>query len=164
MDIERASANSILQPGRQTPGLGTFMLCFTKVDTEATTVCLVDNEGEAEGPLLFTFTETGATAAVPLSGEVQLSAGDWYLIVYEQTSTTNLNPSLADREVWRETVRVSNDAGAADPAPYDPCDFCDCGDASDCPYSGVVNIDGVQAATFGPFDPCENNTLNIVLI
>lgn len=46
--------------------------------------------------------------------------------------------------------------------PYDPC--ADCGDVSDCPYSGVVNIDGVQAATFGPFDPCENNTLNIVLI
>lgn len=43
--------------------------------------------------------------------------------------------------------------------PYDPC--ADCGDGSDCPYSGVVNIDGIQAATFGPFDPCENNTLNI---
>lgn len=44
-------------------------------------------------------------------------------------------------------------------APYDPCADCPPGEA--CPYSGVVNIDGVQAATFGPFDPCENNTLNI---
>ena len=159
MDIERAQENVILQPGRQTPGLGTFMLVFTKVDTGAITLCLVDNEGDAEGPLLLRFDETGGTTALPLNSEVQLSEGDWHLQVYEQASTTNLNPSLATRFVWKEDVRVSNAAGAPDPSAYDPCDYCDEGEG--CHYSGVVNIDGVQAATFGPFDPCVNNTLNI---
>lgn len=30
-----------------------------------------------------------------------------------------------------------------------------------CPYDGVITIDGVPSGTFGPFDPCEDNTLNI---
>lgn len=161
MDIERAAARTIFQPGRQTPGLGYFLLAWEKVDTGAITVCLTQNTGNAEGPLLLPFEETGSDAPVALSGEVQLSEGDWTLTVYEQASSTNLNPSLADRTVWDELVRVSNAAGASDPAPYDPCDYCDCGESEACPYSGVVNIDGVQAATFGPFDPCVNNTLNI---
>ena len=32
-----------------------------------------------------------------------------------------------------------------------------------CPYDGIIQINGVQVGTFGPFDPCVDNTLNIVL-
>lgn len=46
-----------------------------------------------------------------------------------------------------------------DAEPYDPC--ANCGEGEDCPYSGVITVDGVSAGTFGPFDPCVNNTLNI---
>lgn len=35
--------------------------------------------------------------------------------------------------------------------------------AGGCDYDGIVNINGVQVATFGPFDPCVDNTVNINL-
>lgn len=41
----------------------------------------------------FIIIETGSTTAVPLNGEVQLMAGDYDLKIYEQVSTTNLNPA-----------------------------------------------------------------------
>jgi len=31
----------------------------------------------------------------------------------------------------------------------------------DCPYDGIIQINGVPVDTFGPFDPCDNNTLTI---
>lgn len=159
MDVERAAANRMFQPGRATPGLGRFLLSFEKVDTGATTVCLVQNSGVAGGPLILEFEETGATTAVPLAGEVQLSAGDWELTVYEQSSTTNLNPSLANVTRWSELVRVSNAAGASDPAPYDPCDYCD-GGVGCTDMDITVNVNGAFVQTVS-IDPCVTNTLNI---
>lgn len=41
----------------------------------------------------FVIIETGNTTAVPLNGEVQLSAGDYDIKIYEQSSTTNLDPT-----------------------------------------------------------------------
>lgn len=162
MDIERASTNTLFQPGRQTPGLGYFLLCFTKVETDAVTLCLTQNTGNVNGPLQLPFDETGSDAPVALSGEVQLSEGDWKLIVYEQASSTNLNPSLADREVWHELIRVSNEAGADDPAPYDPCEFCECPEVGEsCPIDLIVNVDGVEVATQEDIDPCEDNTVTV---
>ena len=38
-----------------------------------------------------------------------------------------------------------------------------CESGGDCPYDGIIQINGVQVGTFGPFDPCVDNTLNIVL-
>lgn len=38
-----------------------------------------------------------------------------------------------------------------------------CGSGVACPYDGIIQINGVQVGTFGPFDPCVDNTLNIVL-
>lgn len=162
MDVERSAVNRLFQPGRATPGLGRFLLSFEKVDTGATTICLVQNSGVAGGPLILEFEETGGTAAVPLAGEVQLSAGDWELTVYEQSSSTNLNPSLANVTRWSELVRVSNDAGASDPVPYDPCDYCDCGDPGEgCTDMDItVNVNGAFVETVS-IDPCVTNTLNI---
>lgn len=41
----------------------------------------------------FVIIETGTVAAVPLNGEVQLQPGDYDLKIYEQVSTTNLDPA-----------------------------------------------------------------------
>ena len=34
-------------------------------------------------------------------------------------------------------------------------------DGGACPYDGVIIVNGVNEGTFGPFDPCEDNTINI---
>ena len=158
MDIERGTTKRIFQPGRPTPGLGYFLVQFTKDDTGAITTCLVQNSGNAAGPLVLDVEETGASTAVPLSGEVQLAVGDWTMTVYEQSSTTNLNPSLANVTRWSERVRVWDDAAIAPPAPYDPCDYCD---QSACPYDITVNVNGTFVQTVTGVDPCVANTLNI---
>jgi hypothetical protein len=41
----------------------------------------------------FVIIETGSTTAIPLSGQVQLNVGDYDLKIYEQLSTTNLDPT-----------------------------------------------------------------------
>lgn len=41
----------------------------------------------------FTIIETGSTTANPLNGEVQLHADDYNLKIYEQVSSTNLDPT-----------------------------------------------------------------------
>lgn len=161
MDIERDAINRIFQPGRPTPGLGYFLLQFVKDDTAATTLCLVQSSGSANGPLLLEFEETGNAAPVPLSGEVRLNEGDYTLTVYEQSSSTNLNPSLANTERWSERVRVWDGAGL-DPVPaYDPCDYCDTG--TGCTDMDItVNVNGSFVATES-IDPCVNNTLNVII-
>jgi hypothetical protein len=44
----------------------------------------------------FVIIETGNTTANPLNGEVQLQAGSYDLKIYEQSSTTNLDPTGLD--------------------------------------------------------------------
>lgn len=34
---------------------------------------------------------------------------------------------------------------------------------ADCPYDGIIQVNGVPVDTFGPFDPCVNNTLTLNL-
>lgn len=160
MDIERDSTNTVFQPGRPTPGLGVFLLAFTKVDSGEFTACTTANTGGALGPLLLEFTETGDDAATALDGEVQLTGGDWQLVVYEQSSTTNLNPSLANVERWRELVRVA-DNGVTTAPVYDPCDYCDTGVGCNT-MDITVNVNGTFVETV-TIDPCEANTLNIVM-
>lgn len=49
----------------------------------------------------------------------------------------------------------------------EPACFTDCAVtepiSAECPYTITIMLDGVQVGTAGPFDPCVNNTLNIVL-
>lgn len=160
MDIERDSINTVFQPGRPTPGLGVFLLAFTKVDTGEFTACLTSNDGGALGPLLLEFEETGDDTPTNEDGEVQLTGGDWQLVVYEQSSTTNLNPSLANTERWRELVRVA-DNGVTTAPVYDPCDYC--ADVEGCNTMDItVNVNGTFVETV-TIDPCVVNTLNIVM-
>lgn len=138
MDVERDAVNRIFQPGRQTSGLGKFLLAWTKVDSGAFTACITTNAGNVEGPLILTFTETGDTAPDNTDAEVQLNEGNWTLTVYEQSSTTNLNPSLADRTLWTEEVLVTNVAGSS-ATTYDPCDYCDCPSGDCLEYTGIFD-------------------------
>jgi hypothetical protein len=100
-----------------------------------------------------TFTEVAASPD-PQDAEVTLSPGQWNLYVYEQT-TTSLNWTLADRLVFEQLIEV---VGAAIPPP-DPTNPC--GGGGDCPYDGVINVNGVPSGTFGPFDPCDDNELTV---
>jgi hypothetical protein len=64
--------------------------------------------------------------------------------------------ALIQRKTWAQIKACMTDAQieAAD------ADLCTGGS---CPYDGEIFINGVLSGTFGPFDPCVPNTLNIVL-
>lgn len=219
MRITRDAEKSFQLAARPTYTPSKWLLRFVKVDNEDLyQLCIADAIATTGLPVLLTFTEV-TTGAVALDAEVTLPPGQWQMYVYEQSSTTNLNWTLADRLVHEVLVEVVG-AASADPEPTDPCsgsgDLCELlaadtdplttaacvtdanapamgsillqaptytadlivehiGNASKtedvqalicdaaCPYDGIIQINGVQVGTFGPFDPCVDNTLNIVL-
>ena len=78
----------------------TYLFQFTGNQTKGSVYCISqDISAYTERYNRFVIiVKTGV--AVPLSGEIQLTIGDEYTYrVYAQTSTTNLDPALADETV-----------------------------------------------------------------
>ena len=154
MRIERGAANTFTLAARPTVSPSNWLLRFVHATEEGVyQLCIADAIANTGRPVQLTFTEVSASPD-PQDAEVTLSPGQWNLYVYEQT-TTLLNWTLADRLVYEQLIEV---VGAAIPPP-DPTNPC--GGGGDCPYDGEIIVNGVAAGTFGPFDPCEDNTVNI---
>jgi hypothetical protein len=122
MDIRLNTTFTLFQPGRETLTPSYFLLHFVDVDQDEQRFAIVQNEGEARGPLLFRVTEM--EAGNPTLGQVQLYAANWQLTVYEQTSATNQDIANAGRKVWSELIGVCEDADVPAREPYDPCIGC----------------------------------------
>lgn len=157
MDISRSSTSTFLYGGRSLLSPSYFLLRWTRIDTDTPTYCICTNIGNEDGPILLEVTETGNTTPDPFDAEVQLASGNHQLDVWEQTSDTNLFPPNETPD-FSELVNVSP-ADLPAPPYVDPC--LGCGGGSDCPYDGEIIVNGVNEGTFGPFDPCEDNTINI---
>ena len=159
MDAERGTSFVVMFGGTGQLMPSYFLFRFTKVDTQESTYCIGTNTGGRYGPIVVSLAETGETSPDPFDAEVQLGAGDHQMDVWEQTSSSNLFPPDADPK-HSELLRSWTNEEMPDPPYVDPCVGCGGGA---CPYNGIIQIDGVQVGTFGPFDPCEDNTLNIIL-
>jgi hypothetical protein len=122
MDIRLNTTFTLFQPGRETLSPSYFLLHFVDVDQDEQRFAIVQNEGEARGPLLFRVTEM--EAGNPTLGQVQLYAANWHLTVYEQSSATNQDIANAGRKVWSELIGVCEDADVPAREPYDPCIGC----------------------------------------
>lgn len=151
MNVERDSDNTLLVTARQVSGETHYLLVFTRVDNNGVSKCVTTNSGSTSGPLLLTFTETDSPTAT--AGEVELVAGDWSLIIYGQSSSTNLDTTLADRTIWSELISVSG-AGGQMPGP-------DTGGS--CPLTVFVTVDGTLEETLTDVDPCDENTVTIAI-
>jgi hypothetical protein len=62
--------------------------------------------------------------------------------------------AMIQRRTWAQVQACLTDAQEAAAIAA----LCDGGA---CPYDGEIIVNGVNEGTFGPFDPCEDNTINI---
>ena len=119
MRITRGADKTFTLAARPTMEPSKWLLRFVKKENEDVyQLCLASAFTFEGSPVQLTFTETDTPTA--LDGEVTLSVGQWQMYVYEQTSTTNLNWTLADRLVMEVMVDVEG-AEVPDPDPTDPC-------------------------------------------
>ena len=163
MDIKRDSNFVLFQAARATVSPAYFLCVFKHdlphVNDPDIRVAIAQSTGDISGPLVLNLMETGSAIAV--NGQVDLYAADWKLTVYEQTSSTNIDPAGAGRVVWSELVRVYDPPGGVTPRPpYDPCTNCGGGGPCD-PLAfnvrdtlGEILYSGTQA------DPC-GKTLDV---
>lgn len=103
MNVERGEVNYILVTGRETLSPSNWLCAFEPVAGGTIVYCITQNDGNSTGPLLLPVEDTSSPVAV--DGEVELAEGDWILRIYQQTSTTNLDPTGLT-VVWSEQVRV----------------------------------------------------------
>lgn len=139
MDIRLNSTFTLFQPGRETLSPSYFLLHFVDVDQQQQRFAIVQNQGAANGPLLFEVTEM--EAGNPTLGQVQLYAANWQLTVYEQSSATNQDIASAGRKVWTELVGVCEQPDIPAREPYDPC--IGCGDDPCLP----TTVNGAESTT-----------------
>lgn len=158
MDVTRSSTFTILYGGRSLLSPSHFLLRWTRKQTNEATYCICLNTGNDDGPILLEVTETGAVTPDPFDAEVQLASRDYFLEVWEQTSSTNLFPPDTEPD-FAELVRVAN-SPLPPPTPVDPCTGCPGGE--DCPVDVIVTVNGVAGPSF-ELDPCEDNTINIAV-
>lgn len=140
MDVSRSSSFTILYGGRSLLSPSYYLLRWTRKLTDVATYCICVNTGNEAGPILLEVTETGATIADPFDAEVQLASRDYFLEVWEQTSSTNLFPPDTEPD-FAELVRVAN-SPLPPPTPVDPCTGCPgviCDDAT-------VELNGIEVA------------------
>jgi hypothetical protein len=148
MNIERGEVNTLLVPGRD---LQThYLLVFQSGDNYQ--YCITTNTGSERGPLLLEFEEVDSASAV--DAEVTLGVGNWYLRVYGQNSSTNLDPSAAVRLVHSELLTVTSES--TEPPVYPPS-----GGTGGCTFDVLVYVDGSLEETVSALDPCEANTINV---
>ena len=162
MKVERDATNKLLIDGRQTLTAPRFLLHFTSTQTGANVYAITQNSGAVSGPLILTFDEVGDGGTVaPTSGDILLSpAGWWELSVYEQTSTTNLDPANASRLVASMGVEVVGTSCTASAYTENQCPG---GGGEGCGETLTIRVyvDGVLASTTTGLDACENQTVNI---
>jgi hypothetical protein len=156
MVIERNANNTIVVMARETLTPSYWLLHFNDPDRNGNAYCVVQAENTTGAFLTLTFTEV-PSGAVATSGEVTLSpAGNWTLTIYEQTSPTNVDVTLAGRQV--KTVAIYVDPGTtAETGWTDECPTA----PGACTIDVVVNVDGTQVQTLDDLNPCEAQTYNI---
>jgi hypothetical protein len=155
MQIERGTLNTLLVNARPTLTPSRWLLWFRDPERNASVYCLC-RALVAGSPTLIRFEETDTPTA--LNGQVKLSPpGNWTLKIYEQSSTTNLNPANATRLVEERAVFV---VGAVEPESGWSGTECPPGGDS-CPFDIELYVDAVLVDTILNVDPCVNNTLNI---
>lgn len=167
MDIKLGTTFTLFQAGRKRLNPSYFLCVFRDVDANEIRQAITQSLGDSVGPLLLELTEGTSD---PINGVVQLYSGDWVLTVYEQTSSTNLDASNANRTVWSELVRVSAQCDAdPGPQPYDPCDGCPgggtlCEEVEDSTPAEIVaciaEADKTEAVQALICDPCDPTTVN----
>lgn len=161
MRITRDTSFDLFFAGRETLGTSYWLVVFTSVETGLNNYCVTTNSGSAQGPILLPITEVGDGTATATSGQVKLSPpGDWIVKVYEQSSSTNLDPDNASRLAFELQVTVLGDA----------CET-EANSGTECPPGGgdgcgetltiTVTVNGVLESTTTGLDACENQTVNI---
>lgn len=157
MHIERGSINTILVNARPTLTPSRWLLWFRDPERNANVYCLC-TALVGGSPTLIRFTETDTPTA--LSGEVKLSPpGNWELKVYEQTSTTNLNPANANRLVEAIDVLVVGEVEDETGWSGDPCPPCEGG--GDCDPLTVTVNDAIEFTTVE--NPC-GSSVNVPVV
>lgn len=136
MQIERGTLNTLLVNARPTLTPSRWLLWFRDPERNASVYCLC-SAIVAGSPTLIRFEETDTPTA--LNGQVKLSPpGNWTLKIYEQSSTTNLNPANATRLVEERAVFV---VGAVEPESGWSGTECPPGSGDDCEDGTVVLVD-----------------------
>jgi lysophospholipase L1-like esterase len=136
MQIERGTLNTLLVNARPTLTPSRWLLWFRDPERNASVYCLC-SAIVAGSPTLIRFEETDTPTA--LNGQVKLSPpGNWTLKIYEQSSTTNLNPANATRLVEERAVFV---VGAVEPESGWSGTECPPGSGDDCEEGTVVLVD-----------------------
>lgn len=104
-----------------------------------------------------------STAAVPSNTAVALTAPDATAVVRNSVptviSTTAILSGQSVNIALDDITHTDSDGSPAIRPAQVPFVATPCGGA--CPYDGIIQINGVPVDTFGPFDPCEDNTLTI---
>jgi len=117
-----------------------WLVRFTSVISGLSNYCVCSNSATTTSGIVLDIVETGDASPVATSGQVRLlPVGDWVMTVWEQTSSTNIDPQNAAvvREVHVEQVRVD---GQGEGETGDECPPCDD------PVS-VTNSDGTYSQT-----------------
>jgi hypothetical protein len=136
MQIERGTLNTLLVNARPTLTPSRWLLWFRDPERNASVYCLC-RALVAGSPTLIRFEETDTPTA--LNGQVKLSPpGNWTLKIYEQSSTTNLNPANATRLVEERAVFV---VGAVEPESGWSGTECPPGSGDDCEDGTVILVD-----------------------
>ena len=136
MQIERGTLNTLLVNARPTLTPSRWLLWFRDPERNASVYCLC-SALVAGSPTLIRFEETDTPTA--LNGQVKLSPpGNWTLKIYEQSSTTNLNPANATRLVEERAVFV---VGAVEPESGWSGTECPPGSGDDCEDGTVILVD-----------------------
>jgi hypothetical protein len=145
VQIERGASNTLVVMARVTLSPSYWLLHFTDIERGGNAYCVVEPGNSGGAFISLTFTET--TAPVALDGEVLLAPpGNWNVKIYEQTSSTNLVPTSANRLVKDIDVFVVGD-GVADGGWTETCPP----DGGECdPLS--VRVNGETYGTVA--DPC----------
>ena len=157
MNIEQGASNTILHEGRETLASPYFLLEFFSVSTRLYNYVITTNSGNSFGPLLLEFEEVSGGTADPEAGTVILSPpGNWKLSVYEQASSTNVDPDLASRRVG-QPQQVTVDGTACSPSGHSGIG------GGGCLFGLDIYVNGSLEAQVANQDPCVANTVNITI-
>lgn len=152
--IERDTTKRIFTGEIPTGAGNYYLLDFYSAGSELHVYCVCLDVNAATGrPVELVVIETGDDTPVPLSGQVRLlPVGQWKLSIYQQSSSTNLDPDSATSLLLNDTVYVTGEDAGTEYTGAVP---------GSCPFDITVNVDGVFVETISDVDPCVDNTLTI---